>query len=75
MYMADLLTTPASVAGLPAISVPCGFSKGLPCGLQVIGNYYNEKLILEVAGAYEANTEWHKEEPEVNEKIKNKNAK
>lgn len=65
MYMADLLTTPASLAGLPAITVPCGFSNNLPCGLQIIGNYYNEKKILEVAGAYEMNTEWHKKEPKI----------
>ena len=65
MYMADLLTVPASVAGLPAISLPCGFVDGLPCGLQIIGNYYKEKLILEVAGAYETNTEWHRKQPEV----------
>lgn len=65
MYMADLLTVPASVSGLPAISIPCGFINNLPCGLQIIGNYYNEKLILEVAGAYEMNTEWHKKEPEL----------
>lgn len=65
MYMADLLTVPASVSGLPAITVPCGFSDGLPCGLQITGDYYNEKLILEVAGAYEAGTEWHNKQPEV----------
>lgn len=65
MYMADLLTTPASVAGLPSISVPCGFSNNLPCGLQIIGNYYNEKLILEAARAYEIDTKWHEKEPEI----------
>ena len=65
MYMADLLTVPASVAGLPAITVPCGFSNRLPCGLQIMGNYYNEKLILEVAGAYEADTDWHMKEPQL----------
>lgn len=65
MYMADLLTAPVSVSGLPAITLSCGFSNKLPCGLQIIGNYYKEKLILEVAGAYEMNTEWHKEEPKV----------
>jgi len=65
MYMADLLTVSASVSGLPAMSIPCGFVNELPCGLQIIGNYYTEKKILEVAGAYEANTEWHKMEPKI----------
>ncbi len=75
MYMADLLTVPASVSGLPAISIPCGFSNNLPCGLQIIGNYYNEKMILEVAGAYEADTKWHEEEPMINIGIKSQNNK
>lgn len=53
MYLNDIYTLPASVAGLPAISVPCGFSDGLPVGLQVIGNFFDEGRILQVASAYE----------------------
>jgi aspartyl-tRNA(Asn)/glutamyl-tRNA(Gln) amidotransferase subunit A len=54
LYMADVLTIPASAAGLPAISVPCGFSKeGLPIGLQIIGPQFQEGLILQAAAAYE----------------------
>jgi aspartyl-tRNA(Asn)/glutamyl-tRNA(Gln) amidotransferase subunit A len=54
LYMADLLTIPASAAGLPAISVPCGFSKGgLPIGLQVIGPQFQEGLVMQVGAAYE----------------------
>ncbi len=54
MYMADLLAIPASAAGLPGISVPCGFSKGgLPIGLQIIGPQFQEGLILRAAAAYE----------------------
>ncbi len=53
MYQADLLTTPASLAGLPAISVPCGFVDGLPVGLQIMGKQFDEPMILKVADAYE----------------------
>ena len=53
MYLNDIYTLPASVAGLPAVSVPCGFSEGLPVGLQIIGNFFDEGRILQVASAYE----------------------
>jgi aspartyl-tRNA(Asn)/glutamyl-tRNA(Gln) amidotransferase subunit A len=54
MYLADLLTIPANLAGLPAINVPCGFnSNGLPIGLQLIGNVLEEPLLLQVAHQYE----------------------
>ncbi len=53
MYKADLLTTPASLAGIPAISVPCGEVDKLPVGLQVMGRQFDEKTILRVAYAYE----------------------
>ncbi|MCC6960432.1 MAG: Asp-tRNA(Asn)/Glu-tRNA(Gln) amidotransferase subunit GatA [Dehalococcoidia bacterium] len=54
MYLNDVYTLPASVAGLPSISVPCGFSEGLPVGLQIIGKFFDEGRILQVASAYEA---------------------
>ena len=53
MYLNDVYTLPASVAGLPSISVPCGFSEGLPVGLQIIGNFFDEGRVLQVASAYE----------------------
>jgi len=54
MYLADLLTIPANLAGLPAISVPCGFdSAGLPIGVQLIGNVLQESRLLQVAHQYE----------------------
>ncbi|MCC7366430.1 MAG: Asp-tRNA(Asn)/Glu-tRNA(Gln) amidotransferase subunit GatA [Dehalococcoidia bacterium] len=53
MYLNDVYTLPASVAGLPAINVPCGFSEGLPVGLQVVGNFFDEGRIIQVAHAYE----------------------
>jgi aspartyl-tRNA(Asn)/glutamyl-tRNA(Gln) amidotransferase subunit A len=57
-------TTPASLAGAPAISVPCGFSKaGLPIGLQLVGRPYDEARVLQVAHAYEQATDWHRRRP------------
>ena len=54
MYLSDLLTVPVNLAGLPAISIPCGFdSKGLPIGLQLIGNVLEESKILNVANIFE----------------------
>ncbi len=53
MYLNDVYTLPSSVAGLPAVSVPCGFSEGLPVGLHIIGNFFDEGRILQVAHAYE----------------------
>ncbi|MBI3458609.1 MAG: Asp-tRNA(Asn)/Glu-tRNA(Gln) amidotransferase subunit GatA [Candidatus Rokubacteria bacterium] len=64
MYLNDVFTIPASVAGLPGISVPCGFSaSGLPIGLQLIGKPFDEAILLRVAAAYEAATEWHTRRP------------
>jgi aspartyl-tRNA(Asn)/glutamyl-tRNA(Gln) amidotransferase subunit A len=58
------LTRPGNLAGLPAISVPCGFSaRRLPIGLQLIGNPYDEASVLRAAYAYECATSWHKEFP------------
>jgi aspartyl-tRNA(Asn)/glutamyl-tRNA(Gln) amidotransferase subunit A len=59
MKMADVCTIPANMAGLPAISVPCGFQDGLPIGLQIIGRPLAEETILRVAYGYEQSTEWH----------------
>lgn len=64
MYLSDLTTIPVNLAGLPAISVPCGFdSQGLPIGMQMIGNVLQENLLLQVAYAYEQATEWHLRRP------------
>ena len=65
MYMSDVMTVSANIAGIPSISVPCGFADGMPCGLQLMGNYYNEKTILKAAAAYEINTDWHKKAPKI----------
>lgn len=63
MYMADLCTIPANLAGIPAISVPCGFSEGLPVGLQIMGPAFSEELLLKVAFAYEQHTDHHTKRP------------
>ena len=63
MYLGDIFTVPASVAGIPAISVPCGFSQGLPVGMQIIGPSLSEQALLNIAYAYENATTWHKLRP------------
>lgn len=63
MYLSDVYTIPASLAGIPAISVPCGFSNGLPVGLQILGKYMDEETILNVAEVYEQSTDWHNQKP------------
>lgn len=60
MYLSDIATIPVNLAGLPALSLPCGFSNGLPIGLQLIGKAFEETVILQAAFAYEQKTEWHK---------------
>ncbi|EQB24220.1 aspartyl/glutamyl-tRNA amidotransferase subunit A [Streptococcus equi subsp. zooepidemicus SzS31A1] len=63
MYLADLLTIPVNLAGLPAISIPAGFADGLPVGLQLIGPKYSEEVIYQAAAAFEATTDYHKQQP------------
>ncbi|RUT28916.1 Asp-tRNA(Asn)/Glu-tRNA(Gln) amidotransferase subunit GatA [Paenibacillus zeisoli] len=63
MYLNDILTIPVSLAGVPALSVPCGFADGLPVGLQIIGKAFDESTILRTAHAYEVHTEHHKKRP------------
>lgn len=65
MYLIDVYTVPVSVAGLPAMSIPCGIVDGLPVGLQIIGNYYKEEDIFNIAYSYEQSTEWHKMKPQL----------
>ena len=63
MYLIDVCTPPIITAGLPSISVPCGFSQGLPVGMQLIGPHLSEESLLRIAHAYEQATEWHKAVP------------
>ncbi|MBH1987947.1 MAG: Asp-tRNA(Asn)/Glu-tRNA(Gln) amidotransferase subunit GatA, partial [Burkholderiales bacterium] len=63
-YLADIFTLPASLAGLPGMSVPCGFGEHqLPVGLQLIGNYWQEAQLLHAAHAFQQATDWHQRQP------------
>nr|MBX2865293.1 aspartyl/glutamyl-tRNA amidotransferase subunit A [Leptolyngbyaceae cyanobacterium MAG.088] len=66
MYLSDLMTITVNLAGLPGISLPCGFDRsGLPIGMQLIGNALREDTLFEVASAYERATSWHESMPQV----------
>nr|WP_274964163.1 Asp-tRNA(Asn)/Glu-tRNA(Gln) amidotransferase subunit GatA [Tepidanaerobacter syntrophicus] len=65
MYLSDVCTVPVNIAGLPALSMPCGFdSRGLPIGLQIIGKAFDEETILRVAYTFEKNTKFHNKKPD-----------
>jgi aspartyl-tRNA(Asn)/glutamyl-tRNA(Gln) amidotransferase subunit A len=63
MYQQDIFTVPASLAGLPALSLPCGFDAGLPLGLQLIGPHFAERALLETGALFQQHTAWHRERP------------
>jgi aspartyl-tRNA(Asn)/glutamyl-tRNA(Gln) amidotransferase subunit A len=66
-WLADVYTLGVSLAGLPALSIPCGFGAGarpLPVGLQIIGNYFSEGRLLALADRYQQVTDWHQRKPE-----------
>ena len=64
MYLTDIFTISVNLAGVPGISIPCGFTSGsLPVGLQIIGKHFDEESVLKIAYAYEQATEWHKRKP------------
>ena len=65
MYLADVFTVSVNLAGLPGVSVPCGFADGLPIGFQLIGRMFDEATILRVADAFERATEWHAAPPPI----------
>lgn len=64
MYLSDIYTIATNLAGLPGMSVPCGFSNNMPVGLQIIGNYFDESRLLNVAHQYQQTTDWHQRMPE-----------
>lgn len=64
MYLNDIFTIPANLAGLPALSAPCGQVEGLPVGLQLVGNYFEEARLLNIAHQYQQVTDWHRQIPE-----------
>ncbi|MBU0547702.1 MAG: Asp-tRNA(Asn)/Glu-tRNA(Gln) amidotransferase subunit GatA [Candidatus Omnitrophica bacterium] len=64
MYLSDIYTISVNLAGIPAISIPCGFTKkGLPVGLQIMAKPFNEEMLFRLAYAFEQNTQWHKIKP------------
>lgn len=65
MYANDILTIPVNLAGVPAISIPCGLANGLPVGLQIIGKHFDEESLYRVAYAFEQATDYHKQKPEL----------
>lgn len=72
MYLSDAYTIPASLAGIPGLSIPCGFSPsagsgqvGLPVGLQILGKYMDDEMVLNVGEVYQNNTDYHKQKPKL----------
>ncbi len=65
LYMADVNTVPVNLSGVPSVSLPCGFSNGLPIGLQIMGKHFDEETIIRTAYTFEQNTEFHTKAPEV----------
>jgi len=64
MYLADIYTLSANLAGLPGMSIPAGFSQNLPVGLQLIGNYWSESKLLNIAHQFQQQTDWHTKMPQ-----------
>ena len=63
MYLSDIYTIATNLAGLPGMSIPAGFTNNMPVGLQIIGNYFSESQLLNVAHQYQMNTDWHTKVP------------
>jgi aspartyl-tRNA(Asn)/glutamyl-tRNA(Gln) amidotransferase subunit A len=64
MYLSDIFTIPVNIAGIPGISIPCGFSRdNLPIGLQMMGKHFDEGMLLRVSYAFEQNTDFHLKKP------------
>jgi aspartyl-tRNA(Asn)/glutamyl-tRNA(Gln) amidotransferase subunit A len=64
MYLNDIYTIGANLAGLPGLSIPCGFAGGLPVGLQIVGPQFSEGKLLNAAHVYQRETDWHTKVPE-----------
>jgi aspartyl-tRNA(Asn)/glutamyl-tRNA(Gln) amidotransferase subunit A len=64
MYLADIFTVSANLVGVPAVSVPCGYApEGLPIGIQLTGRMWEEGRLVDLAAAYQAETDWHLQAP------------
>jgi len=67
MYQQDVFTVPASLAGIPALALPCGFLRGLPIGMQLMGSHFDDRRLLGLGAAYQQETDWHRRTPPVPE--------
>ena len=65
MYLADIFTVPANLAGIPGLSLPCGFAAGLPAGLQLLAKPFDEETLLRLGAAYQAGTDHHLQSPKL----------
>ncbi|MBI2327498.1 Asp-tRNA(Asn)/Glu-tRNA(Gln) amidotransferase subunit GatA [Candidatus Curtissbacteria bacterium] len=65
MYLADIYTVNANLAGIPALAVPCGFIDDLPVGMQIVGPDFSEKLLYQIGYAYEQETKWYQQKPKI----------
>jgi aspartyl-tRNA(Asn)/glutamyl-tRNA(Gln) amidotransferase subunit A len=65
LYMNDILTVPVNMAGLPGMSIPCGFLEGMPVGLQLIGRAFDEGTLLRAAYAFEQHSDYHQAKPDL----------
>ena len=65
MYLADIFTVPANLAGIPGLSIPCGFAAGLPAGLQLLAKPFDEETLLRLGAAYQAQTDHHRQAPKL----------
>jgi len=65
MYLSDVFTITANLAGIPGMAVPCGFSQNMPVGLQLLGQAFDEPTLLRVGDAYQRATDWHLRRPTV----------
>ena len=63
MYLSDVFVVAVNLAGIPALSVPCGFSNGLPVGMQIMGPHLSEERLLKIGHLYQSQTDWHKQHP------------
>jgi aspartyl-tRNA(Asn)/glutamyl-tRNA(Gln) amidotransferase subunit A len=63
MYLSDIYVVATNPAGVPALSIPCGFSNGMPVGMQLIGKQLSEDLLLQIGHAYQSATDWHLRQP------------
>jgi aspartyl-tRNA(Asn)/glutamyl-tRNA(Gln) amidotransferase subunit A len=65
MYLSDVYVVSTNPAGVPALSIPCGFSNGMPVGMQLIGKYLSEDVLLQIGHAYQSVTDWHLQRPDI----------